>query len=309
MRHQSHRRGSGFTLIELLVAIGIISILVAVLLPALSGARQQARSTLCMTNLRSLGQGLVMYTTDYRDVLVPGRLPKVDDTNWSADIKGGRKYRPTFLALIGSNIGLAAFDDPMSDRTQYDRFGEKGDQQNYGNKVFVCPSVQDWTDERNGSYGYNYQFLGNSRLSDESVTDSFKNWPVVVTKIHDTSSTVAIADCMGTAASFLPNERLPYENNARDSERFGNEGFNLDPPRCDPVNGEMAGLDETHRTSVDPRHRNRGSVLWVDGHATSETLEGLGYEVGADGIIGLNGVNSLWSGNGRDVAWTPDFRL
>lgn len=60
----SCRRRSAFTLIELLVVVAIIAILMAVLLPALKNAREQAKSVKCGANLRQIGTGIVIYASD-----------------------------------------------------------------------------------------------------------------------------------------------------------------------------------------------------------------------------------------------------
>src|ERR1700674_4483721 len=58
-------RKSAFTLIELLVVIAIIAIIAAILFPVFAQARERARMTACVSNMRQLGSALMMYVQDY----------------------------------------------------------------------------------------------------------------------------------------------------------------------------------------------------------------------------------------------------
>jgi prepilin-type N-terminal cleavage/methylation domain-containing protein/prepilin-type processing-associated H-X9-DG protein len=79
---QSLGSRAAFTLIELLVVVAIIAVLVAVLLPALGAAREQAKTTRCKSNYRQIGMAVTMYTSAFQDT-----LPNSDDNgqwyNWS----------------------------------------------------------------------------------------------------------------------------------------------------------------------------------------------------------------------------------
>src|SRR5439155_4061746 len=83
----SPKRMSAFTLVELLVVIGIIAVLIGILLPALSRAREQSRRTACLSNLRTLGHGFIMYANMYHDRLPNENLAgSTNYTPWADDV-------------------------------------------------------------------------------------------------------------------------------------------------------------------------------------------------------------------------------
>ncbi len=128
---------SGFTLIELLVVIAIIAILAAILFPVFARAREKAKQTQCLSNVKQIGLGLMMYISDYDDCIPFYYAPY-------------NKPRPPELPDLSAYYDYGMFwQDLIYPYTK-------------NLQIFMCPSSKAYRGEPRqyiGSYGGNYAYV------------------------------------------------------------------------------------------------------------------------------------------------------
>jgi prepilin-type N-terminal cleavage/methylation domain-containing protein/prepilin-type processing-associated H-X9-DG protein len=149
---------SGFTLIELLVVIAIIAILAAILFPVFAQASEAARQTSCRSNLKQIGNAVMMYAQDYDET-----MPR-----WGAFTTGNYIYwllDPYVKALNMTN--------------------------NERKSVWICPSRRGTT--ANNSYGYNYLRLGYVTATTTGYLGVY-NTPASLASLQAPADTICFVD-------------------------------------------------------------------------------------------------------------------
>ena len=167
MSRTQHERHTGFTLIELLVVIAIISILAAILFPVFARARENARRTSCISNLKQLSLGFILYAQDNDE-----RFPNVASTTTTTV---GCPTMPTKPCNLSWPVRVYSYIKNTD--------------------VFNCPSKPDtrWLGDTIGTsgatsvaYGYSYLFSGKPLSS-----------------LVYASQTIMTADTAGSSAYYL----------------------------------------------------------------------------------------------------------
>jgi len=233
----SNSRRLAFTLIELLVVIAIIAILASMLLPALSKAKQKAAQTYCISNLKQLGYGFMMYIGDNNDAF-PGTGSRgtydyhaEDWIYWRTNTK---VYPPVTQSPIARHLGSVQ------------------------SNLFRCPFDRDNSERIRdtggapGPYFYSY-----SLLSQDLVNGTFN--PGMAT-IVDKNNKVFIYK-LGTVRNPAGKTMLAEEqtsHKASESIDVGGSSSIINDGRYVPP-GDLITL----------RHNKRGNITFADGHVTN----------------------------------------
>jgi prepilin-type N-terminal cleavage/methylation domain-containing protein len=99
-----YERKSGFTLIELLVVIAIIALLLSILMPALTKAKNQAMRVICKSQQHQAGLGIVMYASENNSKLSIGNFYNYPIANWGDSNRNGVHHESRDDGFIGSDI-------------------------------------------------------------------------------------------------------------------------------------------------------------------------------------------------------------
>jgi len=261
-------RRAAFTLVELLVVIGIIAVLVAMLLPSLNKARQQAMTVQCASNLKQLGMALIQYSNDYQGFLVPTRAHY-----WTSS--GGNYYTP-WPALL-----LHTHELPVQVNQEW---GGVTNTNSFIINCLMCPSA--WSDVPwNGTTPPKKQSPNGAFFSDnfdnlDYAFDGQLNMNYHYTSTYDLNGTNA-PDL--TAPGPFPFQSM-YVTGAAATQKLSNLRPGAQVPMAfDGVGGCLTSAGVIYDTFINCRHNNFTlcNIVFADGHV--EPLTAAQLPGGANG--------------------------
>ena len=173
-RNKSRNSHIGFTLIELLVVIAIIAILAAILFPVFARARENARRASCMSNLKQIGLGMMMYVQDYDEQYPVGIVGDLD-VDASTPLSGSAYCTGMPCDDFTVSDGHATTGKLMSWMDLLQPYTKSV-------QIFVCPSQQY---SQYGGYGYNV-YINNLKTT---------NPPIKMASLNNPSTTAMLMDC------------------------------------------------------------------------------------------------------------------
>jgi prepilin-type N-terminal cleavage/methylation domain-containing protein/prepilin-type processing-associated H-X9-DG protein len=143
----------GFTLIELLVVIAIIAILAAILFPVFAQARAKARAITCLSNLKQVGIGTMMYIQDFDEVMLPAHLDYPDSVigNFTGTSPWGtgmaqdwKRFWPYIIQPYVKNFGITGCPDQSATDGPDWAVNPTGERKNIG--ITINDTMSTWNE-------------------------------------------------------------------------------------------------------------------------------------------------------------------
>jgi len=264
-------------LVELLVVIGIIALLISILLPSLNRARQSAYNVKCLTNLRSLGQAVIMYANDNKDSLPFG--------DYSAAASSGQNSR--------WYLQVQAVLDGKSGTTWSDSYAS-GSQTSTMRDMFLCPDVpsqsKDTSNTGNVHYVCHPQLMPDTNIWWNLMSPPVKTArPYKLGQVKNASGIALLMDGALIPATSGEGFRMQYDNAVATAvdkmSIWGPTHLNApywkpmtDSVDMTPNGGNAADCNKDTPGNIQNirfRHMNDigMNAVMVDGHAESFTLD------------------------------------